>query len=146
MCLRPNPTSELLTLQNRGKGNRVSTLCLVSSCNKNYTYLIFPIQCNKHSYIHSMHYSPNMHKLNIQVSSIISMYQLYIYQDWWAHQYHDFHILVIFPYLSRWISQNFEGFSGVHLSVQIRVRQFIFMCAHFHFREHTPANTEGLLV
>ena len=34
-------------------------------------------------------------------------------------------------------------------SVQFRVRQFIFMCAHFHFREHTPANlilTAGLPV
>ena len=35
------------------------------------------------------------------------------------------------------ISMDFQRYT---LIVQFRVRQFIFMCAHFHFREHTPAN------
>ncbi|KHG00041.1 putative ORF60 [Gossypium arboreum] len=40
-------------------------------------------------------------------------------------------------------------FQRYTFSVQFWVRQFIFMCAYFHFREHTPANlilTAGLPV
>ncbi|KHG28892.1 hypothetical protein F383_35597 [Gossypium arboreum] len=34
-------------------------------------------------------------------------------------------------------SMDFQRYT---FSVHFRVRQFIFMCPHFHFREHTPAN------
>ncbi|KHG26163.1 hypothetical protein F383_32691 [Gossypium arboreum] len=40
-------------------------------------------------------------------------------------------------------------FQRYTFSVHFQVRQFIFMCEHFHFREHTPTNlilTVGLLV
>ena len=52
----------------------------------------------------------------------------------------------IYPVEFIGISMDFQRYT---FSVQFRVRQFIFMCAHFHFREHTPANlilTAGLPV
>ena len=52
----------------------------------------------------------------------------------------------IYPVEFIGISMDFQRYT---FSVQFRVRQFIFMCAHFHFREHTPANlilTVGLPV
>ena len=52
----------------------------------------------------------------------------------------------IYPVEFIGISMDFQRYT---FSVQFRVRQFIFMCAHIHFREHTPANlnlTAGLPV
>ena len=43
----------------------------------------------------------------------------------------------IYPVEFIGISMDFQRYT---FSVQFRVRQFIFMCAHFHFKEHTPAN------
>ena len=43
----------------------------------------------------------------------------------------------IYPIEFIGISMDFQMYIFI---VQFRVRQFIFMCTHIHFREHTPAN------